>query len=50
MPNPFFDGSRAAWAFDEFCDVYEIQADFRKKVEAQFQKMLETAFCPVATK
>jgi type III restriction enzyme len=31
------------WAFAEFCDVYEIQADFAAKVEAQFGKMLDTA-------
>jgi type III restriction enzyme len=24
------------WAFAEFCDVYEIEADFASKVEAQF--------------
>jgi hypothetical protein len=24
----------------EFCDVYEIESDFAKKVEAQFSKMI----------
>ena len=32
------------WAFAEFCDVYEIQADFADKVESQFGAMIETAF------
>ena len=29
------------WAFAEFTDVWEIQADFADKVEAEFEKMLE---------
>lgn len=28
------------WAFAEFCDIYEIEADFASKVEAQFEKMI----------
>jgi type III restriction enzyme len=28
------------WAFAEFCDVYEMQADFEAKVEAEFEKMI----------
>lgn len=31
------------WAFAEFCDVYEIEADFASKVKAQFEKMIRTA-------
>jgi len=31
------------WAFAEFCDVYEIQADFETKVEAYFNQMIDTA-------
>lgn len=31
------------WAFAEFTDVYEIQADFKARVEAEFGKMLERA-------
>lgn len=30
------------WAFAEFCDVYEIQHDFEEKVEAEFNKMIDT--------
>lgn len=29
------------WAFAEFTDVYEIQSDFEKKVEAEFNKMID---------
>jgi type III restriction enzyme len=31
------------WTFVEFCDVYAMQADFEAKVEAEFNKMIETA-------
>ena len=28
------------WAFAEFCDVWEMEADFEAKVEAEFEKMI----------
>ncbi|HZZ79872.1 MAG TPA: hypothetical protein VFE62_15240 [Gemmataceae bacterium] len=31
------------WAFAEFCDVYQIESDFKAKVESEFNKMLESA-------
>ena len=31
------------WAFAEFTEVYQIEADFAKKVEAEFDKMIERA-------
>lgn len=31
------------WAFAEFTEVYQIEADFAKKVEAEFNKMIERA-------
>ncbi len=31
------------WAFAEFTEVYQIEADFQKKVESEFNKMIETA-------
>ncbi len=31
------------WAFDEFTDVYQIQADFEAKVEEQFNTMIDKA-------
>ncbi len=34
-------GSHGRWAFAEFTDVYEMQADFEKKLEAEFNKMIE---------
>jgi type III restriction enzyme len=30
------------WAFAEFCEVYQIQADFEQKVEAEFNKMIDS--------
>ncbi|MBM3274455.1 MAG: DEAD/DEAH box helicase family protein, partial [Candidatus Sericytochromatia bacterium] len=36
-------GTYGRWAFAEFCDVYEIEADFEAKVEAEFNKMIESA-------
>ena len=36
------------WAFAEFCDVYEIEADFATKVEAHFGKMISQAVNPPA--
>lgn len=35
-------GSHGRWAFAEFCDVYQIESDFKAKVEAEFNKMLDT--------
>ncbi|MGX9937789.1 BPTD_3080 family restriction endonuclease [Advenella kashmirensis] len=35
-------GTHGRWAFAEFCDVYEMQEDFAKKVEEQFSQMIET--------
>lgn len=34
------------WAFAEFTEVYQIEADFEKKVEAEFSKMIEGVACP----
>jgi type III restriction enzyme len=31
------------WAFAEFGDLWEIQADFKSKVEEEFGKMVKTA-------
>lgn len=36
-------GSYGRWAFAEFCDVYEMQSEFKAKVEAEFNKMIESA-------
>jgi len=29
------------WAFAEFIEVYQIEADFKTKVEEEFNKMIE---------
>ncbi|MGI8603219.1 MAG: BPTD_3080 family restriction endonuclease [Verrucomicrobiales bacterium] len=36
-------GTHGRWAFAEFCDVYEIESDFKAKVESHFEKMLQAA-------
>jgi type III restriction enzyme len=37
------------WAFAEFCDIYEIEADFKAKVESQFDRMMTAATSAPAT-
>jgi type III restriction enzyme len=34
-------GRYGRWAFTEFTEVYQIESDFAKKVEAEFNKMIE---------
>ena len=34
-------GTYGRWAFAEFTEVYQIEADFEAKVEAEFNKMIE---------
>jgi len=42
-------GSQGRWAFAEFTDVWQMQADFAKKVEAAFNRMIDdTAAIPTA--
>ena len=36
-------GAYGRWAFVEFADVYQMQHDFSKKVEAEFNKMIDAA-------
>ncbi len=33
-------GTYGRWAFAEFCDVYQIQSDFKAKVESEFDMMI----------
>jgi type III restriction enzyme len=35
------------WAFAEFCDIYEIEADFEAKVASQFEKMINACVQPI---
>ena len=39
-------GTHGRWAFAEFCDVYEIEADFKAKVAGQFDQMLAGIMAP----
>jgi hypothetical protein len=50
--NPFYDHPilnspyrepKRRWAFAEFTDVYEIEPDFKSKVEEEFGRMIERA-------
>ena len=44
LPFPLGRGTEGArWAFAEFTEVYQIEADFEKKVEAEYDKMIEQA-------
>jgi type III restriction enzyme len=36
-------GSYGRWSFAEFIDVFQMQTDFAKKVESEFNKMIEAA-------
>lgn len=40
--------TQGRWAFAEFTDVYEIQADFAEKVEAEFNRMIDGAVAATA--
>lgn len=42
VPGVNNDGTLGRWAFAEFTDVYEMQADFEATVEAEFSKMIES--------
>ena len=36
-------GTYGRWAFAEFTEVYEIESDFKAKVEGEFNKMIAAA-------
>ena len=42
VPGVNHHGRNGRWAFAEFRDVYEMQSDFAQKVEAEFDKMVES--------
>ena len=42
VPGVNSHGQYGRWAFAEFTDVYEIQSDFETKVEAEFNKMIDS--------
>ena len=39
-------GTHGRWAFTEFTEVYQIEADFKGKVEDAFNTMIESATRP----
>ena len=36
-------GSYGRWAFAEFTEVFQIESDFKAKIDAQFKQLIETA-------
>ncbi|MGQ0522600.1 MAG: BPTD_3080 family restriction endonuclease, partial [Betaproteobacteria bacterium] len=42
-------GAHGRWAFAEFTEVYQIEADFAKRVEAEFNTMIERQTVPPGT-
>ena len=40
IPGVNNNGNHGRWAFAEFTDAYEIEADFKDKVESEFDKMI----------
>jgi type III restriction enzyme len=39
-------GKYGRWAFAEFTEVYQIESDFKSKVESEFNKMIESVTAP----
>jgi type III restriction enzyme len=42
-------GTYGRWAFAEFTEVYQIESDFKAKVESEFNKMIASATAQAAT-
>jgi len=42
-------GSYGRWAFAEFTEIYQIESDFKAKVESEFKKMIGVATAQPAT-
>jgi type III restriction enzyme len=36
-------GTYGRWAFAEFTEIYQIESDFKAKVESEFTKMITSA-------
>lgn len=43
VPGVNNDGQHGRWTFAEFTEVYQIESDFAKKVESEFNAMIERA-------
>ena len=42
IPGVNNTGKHGRWAFAEFTEIYQIEADFKAKVQAEFNKMIES--------
>jgi len=42
-------GTYGRWAFAEFTDIYEIESEFKAKVEKEFDKMIDSVVSDEAT-
>jgi type III restriction enzyme len=49
VPGVNNNGQYGRWAFAEFTDAYQIQADFQAKVESEFNRMIESVSAQVTT-
>jgi type III restriction enzyme len=49
VPGVNHNGQYGRWAFAEFTDVYQIQADFKAKVQSEFDKMIESVSAQAVT-
>ena len=49
VPGVNHHGCYGRWAFAEFTDVYEIQSDFKAKVEEAFNDMIKKVVVGAAT-
>jgi type III restriction enzyme len=49
VPGVNHIGSYGRWAFAEFTEVYQIEADFKAKIDDEFNKMIETVASTAAT-
>ena len=48
MPGVNNLSTRGRWAFAEFRDVYQMESDFKEKVEGEFNKMIESTIAQSA--
>lgn len=49
VPGVNYHKSFGRWAFAEFCDVYQIQSDFKAKVAAELDAMIASALATSAS-
>jgi type III restriction enzyme len=48
VPGVNNNGQYGRWAFAEFTEAYQIEADFGAKVEGEFNKMIDAVAAAVA--